>query len=159
MPCPQAPFGSWKFDFLIFQALCSWCRARRGLLGAGKLTFCIFQALCSRCRARRGLFGAGKLTFSIFQALGSGCRARRGLFGAENLTFWTFQTIFKPFADNLKVNCRHSCGYVFVICGIVCLSFVDTLWIIPRQRNYWFGVFIFGSGGNWANLRKKKCRN
>ena len=43
MSCPQGPFGSWKFDFWIFHALCSGCRARRGLLGAEHLTFEFFK--------------------------------------------------------------------------------------------------------------------
>ena len=51
----------------VFRILRSWCRARRGLLGAGKLTFWIFQALCSGRRARRGLLGAGNLTFLFFR--------------------------------------------------------------------------------------------
>ena len=45
MSCPQGPFGSWKFDFLIFSSPLSGCRARRGLLGAGNLTFLIVQPI------------------------------------------------------------------------------------------------------------------
>ena len=52
---------------MVFRVLCSWCRARRGLLGAGHLTFWTFEALCSGRRARRGLLGAGNLTFSYFK--------------------------------------------------------------------------------------------
>ena len=46
LPCPQGPFGGWKFDFFNFSSPLSGCRARRGLLGTGNLTFSIFQARC-----------------------------------------------------------------------------------------------------------------
>ena len=69
-------------------ALCSWCRACRGLWGAKNLTFS-FSKPCAPDVVPAGAFGELQNWLHwIFQILCSRCHAGRGLWGAVKLTFW-----------------------------------------------------------------------
>ena len=62
MSCPQGPFGSWKFDFLIFSSPLFRVSCPQGPFGGWKFDFFNFSSPLSGFRARRGLLGAGNLT-------------------------------------------------------------------------------------------------
>ena len=95
MSCPQGPFGSWKFNSLIFSSPLSRCRARRGLLGAGNLTFSIFQALCPVV-VPAGAFWELKIWLSWFfkPLVRSSCP--QGPFGSWKFDFFNCSTHYSP---------------------------------------------------------------
>ena len=96
-------FSKYKKWYGIFQVLCSWCHAHRGLWGAEHLTFLIFSRPLFGLSCPQGLVGSWKLDFLNFQALCSGCRARRGLLGAGNLFFVNLLTLKIVFLTDLYV--------------------------------------------------------
>ena len=112
-------FSKYKKLYGMFQVLCSWRHARRGLLGAGNLTFGLFQALCPvvvpagafwgleiwlfqffkpfvRLSRPQGPFRGWKFDFFNFSSPLSSCRARRGLLGGGNFDFFNCSTHYSP---------------------------------------------------------------
>ena len=87
-------FIFWKYKKLygIFQVLCSWCHARRGLLGAGNLTFSIFQALCPVV-VPAGAFGElENWLFGVFKSFVLGVVPTGDFWELENWLFGVFKS-------------------------------------------------------------------